>query len=99
MRVVVRGEQIGRTRVLHPRPKRRVREANGRVREANREANDQVSEANEGHPVKLVGHAQWWGEHQVKCVEEVDEGEAEHLVKTVGYARQGERPMMMVGRA
>jgi len=39
--------------------------------------------------VKLMGHAQWWDEHQVKWVEEVDEGEAEHLVKTVGYARQG----------
>ena len=61
----------------------RVSEANDRVSETN----DRVSEAKEGHPVKLVSHAQWWGEHQVKWVEEVDEGEAEHLVKTVGCAR------------
>jgi hypothetical protein len=57
----------------------KIPQLNGRVREATnrvREANDRVSEANdrlcergdndEGHPVKLVGHALWWGEHQVK---------------------------------
>jgi hypothetical protein len=49
--------------------------------------------------VKVVGRAQYWGEHQVKWVE-VDEGEAEHPVKTVGYARQqGERPVKVVGHA
>ncbi len=60
------------------------------------EANDRPCERgdNEGHPVNLVDHAQWWSERQVKWVEEVDEGKAEHLVKTMGYARQGERPAM-----
>ena len=48
--------------------------------------------------MKVVGRAQYWSEHPVKWVE-VDEGGAEHPLKTVGYARQAEHPVKVVGRA
>ncbi len=60
---------------------------------------DRACKRSERHPVKVMGRAQYRGKHQVKWVEEVDEGETEHPVKTDGYARQGERPVMMVGHA
>ena len=59
---------------------------------------ERACKRSERHPVRMVGRAQYWGKHQVKWVE-VDEGEAEHPVKTVGYARQGERPVKVVGHA
>ena len=46
--------------------------------------------------MKVVGRAQYWGEHPVKWVE-VNEGEAEHPVKTVGRAQYwGEHPVKWV---
>ncbi len=59
---------------------------------------ERACKRSEGHPMKVVGRAQYWSEHPVKWVE-VDEGEAKHPVKTVGYARQGERPVKVVDRS
>ena len=80
--------------MLDPRPHRR-REGRG---ESWCLVEERACKRSGRHPVKMGGRAQYWGEHQVKWVE-VDEGEAEHPVKTVGYARQAEHPVKVVGRA
>ena len=43
---------------------------------------ERACKRSEGHPVKVVGRAQYWGKHPVKWVE-MDEGEAEHPVKGI----------------